>query len=123
MAICIKIIPTLHGRVASRLHKSLPYEKRNSLYPGVLIGQLSVFDNFKNNHIGNELMDFIKAWFIEPLNKTGCRYVIVDAMNHPKVRKFYENNGFDYIFSSDEEEKNYMNNTLVKLNWIQKIFD
>jgi len=50
----------------------------------------------------------IKAWFIDPLNKTGCRYVVVDAVNNPKVLQFYKDNGFDFIFSSDEEEMQYM---------------
>ena len=45
---------------------------------------------------------------IDPLNKTGCRYVIVDAVNTPKVLQFYKDNGFDFIFSSDEEEMQYM---------------
>lgn len=26
-------------------------------------------------------MDFIKSWFVEPYNKTGCRYLVVDAYN------------------------------------------
>jgi hypothetical protein len=50
----------------------------------------------------------IKAWFLDPLNKTGCRYIIVDAVNKEKVLKFYQDNGFDFIFSSDEEEMQYM---------------
>ncbi len=106
-----------------KLHKHIPNEIRHSQYPAVLVGQLVVFDKFKNKHIGNELMDFIKAWFIEPLNKTGCRFVIVDAINHPKVRKYYTDNGFDFIFATDEEEMNFMNNTLKNDNWIQKMLN
>jgi hypothetical protein len=30
--------------------------------------------------------------------------VIVDAVNHEKVLQYYQDNGFDFIFSSDEEE-------------------
>lgn len=40
----------------------------------------------------DELLDAIKSWFIEPLNKTGCRYVVVDALNRPKVFDFYLRN-------------------------------
>jgi hypothetical protein len=54
------------------------------------------------------VLNFIKSWFIDPLNKTGCRYIVVDAVNNPKVLQFYLDNGFDFIFSSDLEEMQYM---------------
>ena len=38
----------------------------------------------------------------------GCRYVIVDAVNKGKVLQFYKDNGFDFIFASDEEEMKYL---------------
>lgn len=34
--------------------------------------------------------------------------MIVDAVNNPKVLQFYQDNGFDFIFSSDDEEMQYM---------------
>ncbi|MCS2517629.1 hypothetical protein NXW37_29000 [Bacteroides thetaiotaomicron] len=57
-----------------------------------------VFDSFAGKHIGDEILSFIKGWFIDPLNKTGCRYIIVDASNHQKVIDFYQRNGFKFIF-------------------------
>ena len=59
------------------------------------------------NHIGSDVLDFIKIWFIEPLNKTGCRFVIVDAYNTPKTMAFYEQNGFITVFSTEQQEKDY----------------
>ena len=38
--------------------------------------------------------------------------MIVDAVNTPKVLEFYRNNGFDFIFSSDEEEMRYMSKSV-----------
>lgn len=75
--------------VRNHLNRSIPNKKRNTQYPAVLIGQLAVFDAFAGRHIGDEVLTFIKGWFVEPLNKTGCRYIIVDAANHPKVLDFY----------------------------------
>ncbi len=92
----------------NKLNRKIPFSKQRSQYPAVLVAQLAVFDDFGGNDIGKEVLDFIKSWFIDPLNKTGCRYVIVDAVNTPKVLKFYQDNGFDFIFSSDEEEMRYM---------------
>jgi GNAT superfamily N-acetyltransferase len=97
-------VDNLPSKKRNRLNRKIPNSKRKSQYPAVLVGQLAVFDEFHGSNIGTELMDFIKSWFIDPLNKTGCRYVIVDAVNHEKVLQYYQDNGFDFIFSSDEEE-------------------
>lgn len=92
----------------NQLNRKIPFSKQRSQYPAVLVGQLVVFDEFGGMDIGTEVMDFIKAWFIDPLNKTGCRYIVVDAVNKPKVLQFYKDNGFDFIFASDKEEMNYL---------------
>lgn len=92
----------------NKLNRKIPFSKQRSQYPAVLVGQLVVFDEFSGLDLGKEVLDFIKAWFIDPLNKTGCRYVIVDAVNKEKVLQFYKDNGFDFIFASDEEEMKYL---------------
>jgi len=92
----------------NKLNRKIPFSKQRSQYPAVLVAQLAVFDEFSGLNLGKDVLDMIKAWFIDPLNKTGCRYVVVDAVNNPKVLQFYKDNGFDFIFSSDEEEMQYM---------------
>ena len=62
---------------------------------------------FQHLHIGTEVMDFIKSWFVEPYNKTGCRYLVVDAYNEDVPVAFYKKNGFDFMFSTEEQEKSY----------------
>lgn len=94
--------------IKNRINRQIPNPKRNSQYPAVLIGQLAVFDAFSGMHIGDEVLSFIKGWFIEPLNKTGCRYVVVDAVNNDKVIDFYQRNGFKFIFDKIEDEIEYM---------------
>lgn len=96
----------------NQLNRHIPFSKQRSQYPAVLLAQLAVFDGFSGNDIGKEVLDFIKSWFINPLNKTGCRYLVVDAINTPKVLKFYKDNGFEYIFASDEEEMQYMSRSI-----------
>mgnify|MGYP006360216865 CR=1 FL=1 len=76
-------------------------------YPAVLIGRLGVSQNFRSKHIGSEVIEYIKYWFFDSNNKTGCRFVIVDAYNQPSAITFYERNGFKMVFSSDEQEKSY----------------
>lgn len=96
----------------NKLNRKIPFSKQRAQYPAVLVAQLAVFDGFGGLHLGGEVMDFIKSWFINPLNKTGCRYVVVDAVNNPNVIRFYQDNGFDFIFSSEEEEQAYMQRTV-----------
>lgn len=101
-------IQSLPKNSRNRINRTIPNIKRNSQYPAVLIGQLAVFDSFAGRHIGDEVLSFIKGWFIEPLNKTGCRYIIVDAANNSKVLDFYKRNGFKFIFDNIEDEIEYM---------------
>lgn len=96
----------------NQLNRRIPFAKQRSQYPAVLLAQLAVFDGFGGKNIGKEVLDFIKSWFINPLNKTGCRYLIVDAINTPKVLDFYLDNGFEFIFASDEEEVQYMSKSV-----------
>ena len=103
-------VDSLPSNLRNKLNRKIPNAKRRPQYPAVLVGQLAVSDLFSGHHVGDELLDFIKSWFIDPLNKTGCRYVIVDAVNHPKVFEYYQRNGFKFLFSSDKEEWTFLHN-------------
>lgn len=48
-------------------------------------------------------------WFTEPDNKTGCRYLVVDAYNAEIPLSYYRKNGFTQLFSTEEQEKEYRN--------------
>ena len=73
-------------------------------YPGVLVGRLAVNQEYSHKGIGSEALLFIKQWFLYPDNKTGCRFVVVDAVNDPNVLQFYQKNGFIFLFTSEEQE-------------------
>lgn len=92
--------------------REIPYEKQSRSYPAVLIGRLGVNHNYRcidgeEKRTGEQLMDFIKAWFIDSANKTGCRFIVVDAYNEAGPLRYYEKNGFVYLFSSDKQEKEF----------------
>ena len=90
-----------------RIGKSVPQPKRDMIYPAVLIGRLGVNSGYMRRHIGTELMDSIKSWFIDGENKTGCRYLVVDAYNEATPLEYYRKNGFDFMFSTEEQEREY----------------
>lgn len=90
-----------------KIEADIPHVKSLKDYPAVLIGRLGVSKDYRSRHIGSDVLEYIKYWFIDSNNKTGCRFVIVDAYNKPVTKAFYERNGFKTVFSSDEQEKNY----------------
>lgn len=90
-----------------RITKKIPHRKQFRSYPAVLIGRLGVNINFKKQGIGRELMDFIKAWFINPKNKTGCRFIVVDSYNEEEPINYYLKNGFKFLFTDESKEKSY----------------
>lgn len=110
----------LPNRKRNRFNRDIPNSKRRSQYPAILIGQLCVFDDFAHKDIGKELMDLIKTIAINPENSCAARYLVVDAVNNPKVISYYRDNGFEFLFSSDEEELECLHQ-LPQENWVQKL--
>ncbi len=82
-------------------------EKMLTRYPGVLVGRLAVASQFSGKGVGSEVLDFIRMWFLDESNKTGCRFAIVDAKNEPEVLRFYEHNGFKALFPREIDEDFY----------------
>lgn len=91
--------------------KMIPRAKHFNSYPAVLIGRLGVNKSFKRMGVGRELMNFVKSWFIDPYNKTGCRFLVVDSYNEDEPLGYYNRNGFDFIFSTEEQEKESLSPT------------
>ena len=97
-------LANVENRRRNAINRHIPNKKRHNQYPAVLIGRLAVFDGFEGVGLGDSLLDFIKAWFIDPLNKTGCRFLVVDAVNHPKVLDYYQRNGFRFLYDDEDTE-------------------
>ena len=89
------------------LNRYIPHLKHMRNYPAVLIGRLGVHKQFQGQNIGGQLLDFIKAWFIDDNNKTGCRFIIVDAYNENTVLSYYLKNQFQFLFSTADQEKSF----------------
>ncbi|TDQ81070.1 N-acetyltransferase [Sphingobacterium yanglingense] len=103
---------TLPNARKKKVIAEIPRPKQMRSYPAVLIGRLGVNKNFRNltgeeKSLGDQLMDFIKSWFIDKGNKTGCRFIVVDAYNTVAPLKYYRRNGFTELFGSEEQEKEY----------------
>jgi len=86
------------------LQKSIPYPKRNySSFPAVKIGRLGVSIKYQRNDIGTCLLNMIKDLFLKN-NRTGCRYITVDAYNTEKTINFYLKNNFLPLWDEDIDD-------------------
>ena len=82
-------------------------DKTLKRFPAVLIGRLGTSKDFAGRGYGSAIMDFIKVLF-RTNNRTGCRFLIVDALNRPDTLRFYERNGFQYLINDERLEAKYM---------------
>ena len=90
----------------NRISRSISNRKRSHAagYPAVKIGRLGIDKNFKRLKLGSQILDFTKAWFITN-NKTGCRFITLDAYNQDPVVSFYKSNGFDFLEKKQDPPK------------------
>lgn len=100
-------IKKLPGSRKKKVEKRIPREKQYSSYPAVMIGRLGVSKNFQDQHLGSQVLDFIKGWLVDPEYRTGCRFLLVDSYNKPENIRFYSRNGFTLLFSTEEQEREY----------------
>jgi GNAT superfamily N-acetyltransferase len=89
-----------------RLLKRMPFGKRGyRSHPAVKVGRLAVNKHYQGQGIGGQLMDYIKGYFLDN-NKTGCRFITVDANNKENTLRFYQKNGFEFLTEKDAKEPN-----------------
>jgi hypothetical protein len=109
-----------HNLPNSRRKKVETYiarEKTLRSYPAILIGRLGVNIHCKQQRkentpsIGEQTLNFIKEWFLDDNNKTGCRFILVDAYNDTVVCDFYKRNDFEFVFSTEAQEKEHFDIT------------
>lgn len=99
----------LQNNPRRKINHHIARNKQGRSYPAVLIGRLAVNSDFQGSNymIGKQIMDFIKSWFSEDDNKTGCRFILVDAVNNEHTVKYYARNGFKPLFPKIENEKEF----------------
>lgn len=99
----------LQSNPKRKLNKLIARNKHSRTYPAALIGRLGVNKNFQGPdfRIGAQVMDFAKEWFSDYSNKTGCRFLVVDAINTEHTIRYYERNGFKPLFPNIDQEKEF----------------
>jgi GNAT superfamily N-acetyltransferase len=97
---------TLPNSRRKKVNTFIPNEKSLQSYPAILIGRLGVASGFAGQGLGAQLMEFIKSWSIETYPDF-FRFLLVDAYNQPVVLDYYQRNQFAFVFSTEEQEREY----------------
>ena len=79
--------------------KTFLNSKRIKHYPAVKLCRLGVSVERQSSGLGSLILDAIKWYFLDD-NKTGCRYITVDA--HRDAVPFYLKNGFKILTESED---------------------
>lgn len=96
--ISIKDFPTNTDFNRFRKHRFVN-EKRLKSYPAIKLCRLGIDKSVQGQHIGAFLLDFIATFFVTD-NKSGCRFMTVDA--YSQAIPFYLKNHFAFLSSEDE---------------------
>ncbi|MDR3093759.1 MAG: GNAT family N-acetyltransferase [Bacteroidales bacterium] len=101
----VRLLPNSRKKKVTAL---IPHVKSFDSYPAFLICRLGVNIDFRKQKIGSELMKLIKVWVLTPEIIGGCRYIVVDAYNNEATRRYYAANNFTDVFSTEQQEKDYL---------------
>lgn len=85
------------------LAKMMPSGKRYGSYPAVKVGRLGVHKAHQRKNIGTDIMNYIKMYFVDERQKTGCRFTTVDAYNNECTINFYLKNEFKFLTEKDSK--------------------
>ncbi|GMR20205.1 MAG: GNAT family N-acetyltransferase [Gammaproteobacteria bacterium] len=96
-----------------RFLKVFPQKKRYKSMPAVKIGRLATCVDKQGQKVGTDILDYVKVWFTIG-NKTGCRFIIVDAYNNSRTISFYQDNEFEFLIDDENEKTRLMYFDLIK---------
>lgn len=78
--------------------------KQFPFLPAVKLTRIGVAKEFQRHNLGSHLLNMIKQLFLTE-NRTGCRFLTVDAYNKPEVINFYEKNDFKLFYDKDRSKE------------------
>lgn len=72
--------------------------------PAVKIGRFGVSLEFQGKGIGTDTLTMIKTFMCND-NRTGCRYITLDAYNKERITSFYQKSGFTFLKEPRHQQK------------------
>jgi len=87
--------------ITKKSRREINHQKRGyKSFPALKITRLGVDQAFQHSGVGQALLTVIKHFFVSD-NRTGCRFLTVDA--YRSVKNFYGANGFVEAFIPEED--------------------
>jgi hypothetical protein len=77
--------------------------KHYPFLPAVKITRFGINLPFQGMDLGSHTLNMIKKLFITE-NRTGCRFLTVDAYNQNAVLHFYQKNEFKFFYDKDKDK-------------------
>jgi ribosomal protein S18 acetylase RimI-like enzyme len=108
-----------------KVKQLIPHEKSLQSYPAFLIGRLGVSVEFSGQGIGSQLLEVIVDISTAHYSNV-ARFLTVDAYNSPGVLNYYRKNEFDFLFTTEEQERENLKKSVAKteiLRTRQMFFD
>lgn len=88
----------------TKVVKEIPFRKRYSSLPAVKIARLGVQERYKRKGVGSALLNITKLIFLTN-NRTGCRFITVDAYNTEEAIGMYQKNHRAFITVADKDNE------------------
>jgi len=88
--------------VWNKLSRKVDNAKRRKEYPAVKIGRLGVMNSTQSAGLGTEVLITIIG-IVLFINRSACRFLIVDAYNNERTINFYKKNGFQFLVGDDDK--------------------
>jgi hypothetical protein len=109
------------------LSKALPHPKRYDVFPAVKIARLGVSKNYQRSGAGTTILNITKQLFLTN-NRTGCRFITVDAYINECAIALYKKNHFQFFGVKDETHsksilEQFAAKTPKKIETIPMFFD
>ena len=95
----------------NKLSRVIPNDKRMPYYPAVKIARLAVSSPFQSYGYGAMILNYLANNFASTNNKTGCRFITLDAI--PSANHFYKKYNFKEIASYSKKGKCFMAMDLI----------
>ncbi len=103
VSVCNDVVSVKKLRVFPQFAKTPEAKLNYSEWPAVKIARLAIRKEVQSRDIGTHLINLLKELFVFE-NRTGCRVMTVDAYNDPRVLRFYQKNGFQFLTEKDKEK-------------------
>jgi ribosomal protein S18 acetylase RimI-like enzyme len=95
-----------------KVKRLIPHEKSLQSYPAFLIGRLGVSVGFGGQGIGSQMLEVVMSISTVRYSNV-ARFLTVDAYNRPEVLDYYRKNEFDFLFTTEEQERENLKKSIA----------